>query len=239
MANDTVWNYVNDYLTFLKSEVIYDEQGKKWFLLCVCINWIHCEKDTQPQRGYCKKIGNDGVRKLLHDAEVDHCLSFEQVSDEVIDYYGIENGQFDTVSNCKYTVPSFLDIGKLYSIMIEDCAKVSYLVIISLQHWEAETVGGLLFQIVGSSEYLVWIFRRKEEKYWGKEVDSHVDNRNVCSDCWSLCHVLYNRIRAWSARYQNKKVTALSWENKRLLNRAYQANRLTASLCCLYYRKRK
>ncbi|GEM_PF-2681247 len=29
MANDTVWNYVNDYLTFLKSEVIYDEQGKK------------------------------------------------------------------------------------------------------------------------------------------------------------------------------------------------------------------
>ena len=30
---------------------------------------------------------------------------------------------FDTVSNCKYKVPSFLDIGKLYSIMIEDCAK--------------------------------------------------------------------------------------------------------------------
>ena len=28
-----------------------------------------------------------------------------------------------TVSNCKYKVPSFLDIGKLYSIMIEDCAK--------------------------------------------------------------------------------------------------------------------
>ena len=24
---------------------------------------------------------------------------------------------------CKYSIPSFLDIGKLYSIMIEDCAK--------------------------------------------------------------------------------------------------------------------
>ena len=30
---------------------------------------------------------------------------------------------FDTITGCKYSVPSFLDIGKLYSIMIEDCAK--------------------------------------------------------------------------------------------------------------------
>ena len=37
--------------------------------------------------------------------------------------YKIKNGNFDTISACKYSVPSFLDIGKLYSIMIEDCAK--------------------------------------------------------------------------------------------------------------------
>ena len=48
---------------------------------------------------------------------------FEQVSDEIISYYGIEQGNFDTITGCKYSVPSFLDIGKLYSIMIEDCAK--------------------------------------------------------------------------------------------------------------------
>lgn len=54
---------------------------------------------------------------------MDHCLSFEQVSDEIISYYGIEQGSFDTITGCKYSVPSFLDIGKLYSIMIEDCAK--------------------------------------------------------------------------------------------------------------------
>ena len=29
----------------------------------------------------------------------------------------------DTISGCRYSVPSFLDIGKLYSIMIEDCAE--------------------------------------------------------------------------------------------------------------------
>lgn len=50
---------------------------------------------------------------------------FEQVSDEVICYYKIKQGNFDTISDCKYSIPSFLDIGKLYSIMIEDCAKQS------------------------------------------------------------------------------------------------------------------
>ena len=41
----------------------------------------------------------------------------------MIQYYKITLGEFDTISNCQYSVPSFLDIGKLYSIMIEDCAK--------------------------------------------------------------------------------------------------------------------
>ena len=39
--------------------------------------------------------------------------------------YGKQNTRkiFDIITGCKYSVPSFLDIGKLYSIMIEDCAK--------------------------------------------------------------------------------------------------------------------
>lgn len=37
-----------------------------------------------------KAIGEEGIKKLLHDAEMDHCLSFEQVSDEVISYYKIK-----------------------------------------------------------------------------------------------------------------------------------------------------
>lgn len=71
----------------------------------------------------CDNLLKLAVKKLLYDAEVDHCLSFEQVSDEVIEYYKIKNGDFDTISSCKYSVPSYLDIGKLYSIMIEDCAR--------------------------------------------------------------------------------------------------------------------
>ena len=64
-----------------------------------------------------------GIDKQLYDAEVNHCLSFEQVSDEIIEQYNIQQGDFDTITDCKYTVPGYMDIGKLYSIMIEDCAK--------------------------------------------------------------------------------------------------------------------
>ena len=45
------------------------------------------------------------------------------MSDEVIERYKIPEGDFDTITECRYEVPSFMDIGKLYSILIEDCAE--------------------------------------------------------------------------------------------------------------------
>ena len=99
-----------------------EKERNDYFYVCALIEYI--ARETLNHRGdIVSAIGRKGVEKLLHDAEVDHCLSFEQVGDEVISYYKIKNGSFDTISACKYSVPSFLDIGKLYSIMIEDCAK--------------------------------------------------------------------------------------------------------------------
>lgn len=65
----------------------------------------------------------EGIKKQLFDAEINHCLSFEQVGDEVIEQYGIRNGTFDTIKSSKYSIPDYQDIGKLYCIMIEDCAE--------------------------------------------------------------------------------------------------------------------
>ena len=99
-----------------------EKERNDYFYVCALIEYI--ARETLNHRGdIVSAIVRKGVEKLLHDAEVDHCLSFEQVGDEVISYYKIKNGNFDTISACKYSVPSFLDIGKLYSIMIEDCAK--------------------------------------------------------------------------------------------------------------------
>lgn len=90
--------------------------------VCSLIEFIG--RKTNNRRGVIvDAMGIDGVRKQLNDACVNHCLSFEQVSDEVIEKYGIKNGDFDTITYCKYSIPDYIAIGSLYSILIEDCAE--------------------------------------------------------------------------------------------------------------------
>lgn len=54
----------------------------------------------------------------LHDAEINHCLSFEEVSDEIIEKFHIKEGNYDNISNCKYKIPSYVDIGRVYKNLI-------------------------------------------------------------------------------------------------------------------------
>lgn len=99
-----------------------EKEKNDYFYVCSLIEFI--ARQTKNKRGVIvQALGKEGVEKQLYDAEVNHCLSFEQVSDEVIEQYRIPEGDFDTITECKYTIPSFMDIGKLYSIMIEHCAE--------------------------------------------------------------------------------------------------------------------
>lgn len=92
-----------------------------FFYVCSLIEYV--ARVTKNKRGViAKKLGETGFAKELNDASVNHCLSFEQVGEEVVERYGISEGSFETVENCKYSVPSYTDIGRLYSIMILDCA---------------------------------------------------------------------------------------------------------------------
>ena len=56
--------------------------------------------------------------RQLRLAEVNHCLSFEQVSDELIEDLNIPEGDFDTAAECRYTVPSATSIGMLYQGLV-------------------------------------------------------------------------------------------------------------------------
>lgn len=99
-----------------------EKEKNDYFYVCSLIEFI--ARQTKNRRGIITgMLGRRGVEKLLHDAEVNHCLSFEQVGDEVLEQYKIPDGDFDTITECKYTIPGFQDIGRLYSIMIEDCAE--------------------------------------------------------------------------------------------------------------------
>lgn len=98
-----------------------EKEKNDFFYVCSLIEYI-ARQTKNKRRVIVEALGREGIEKQLYDAEINHCLSFEQVSDELISQYKITNGDFDTITDCKYAVPSFMDIEKLYSIMIEDCA---------------------------------------------------------------------------------------------------------------------
>ena len=87
------------------------------FYLCSLIEYIG--RKTQNHRGdVVKMIGKEEFENLYKLASVNHCLSFEQVSDEVIEKNNIINGDYDTISSCKYEIPSYRDIGANYKRII-------------------------------------------------------------------------------------------------------------------------
>lgn len=96
-----------------------NHQKNDLFYLCSLIEYIG--RETKNKRGYIvETLGKKELERQLDLADVNHCLSFEQVSDEIIDYFKIEDGNFDSVGECKYNVPSFQSIGKVYQRLIGD-----------------------------------------------------------------------------------------------------------------------
>ena len=86
-----------------------NEEYNDLFYVCALIEYIG--RKTKNHRSFVvEKLGIDGIERQLKDAGVNHCLSFEQVSDEIIERYNLEDGDFDTVTNCRYSVPDPVDI---------------------------------------------------------------------------------------------------------------------------------
>ena len=52
-------------------------------------------------------------------ADVYHCDNIDRVSDDFIEDANIKNGTFDNVGECKYSIPSHWDIGKVYKRLIK------------------------------------------------------------------------------------------------------------------------
>jgi hypothetical protein len=89
------------------------------FYVCSLIEFIG--RKTKNRRSTIVKIlGEKELERQLEIAEVNHCLSFEQVSDEIVEHFYIQEGDFDSVGLCKYNVPSFQAIGKEYQRLIMD-----------------------------------------------------------------------------------------------------------------------
>ena len=85
---------------------------------------IHCPQNKEPSAGCDSLLFQKWTLSVkFHDAEVNHCLSFEQVSEELIDWFNIPDGNFDTVAECRYEVPSATSIGMLYQGLVLSAMK--------------------------------------------------------------------------------------------------------------------
>ncbi len=87
------------------------------FYVCTLIEFT-ARKTKNHRSDLIKKFTKEDVKHMLKVAEINHCLSFEQVSDELIEDFNIVNGDFDTVAECKYTIPSETSIGRVYQELV-------------------------------------------------------------------------------------------------------------------------
>jgi hypothetical protein len=70
-------------------------------------------------------MGPDEIRHQLSHASVNHCLPLAQVAEEVCARCSIQTGDFDTVSTCRYQLPTETAMGRLYQQLICDVREES------------------------------------------------------------------------------------------------------------------
>ena len=100
-------------MTPLKNDLLY---------VCSLIEFVgRHTKNTN--RTIAEKIGKDEVKRQIEVASLNHCLSFEQVGQELIEDFEITSGTFDAVEACDYHVPGVVPIGSVYADLAVDIGR--------------------------------------------------------------------------------------------------------------------
>lgn len=94
-----------------------NEKVNDLFYTCSLIEYI-ARKTKNTKKYVVDKLGKDKISKIYELASVYHSENIEKVAEEFIDSANIEVGSYDHVSNCKYNIPSYFDIGKVYKRLI-------------------------------------------------------------------------------------------------------------------------
>ena len=96
------------------------------FYTCSLIEYIGREKKLR--RGdVVEKLGPQAVRRIYDHTDVLHSDPIEHVAEVYSDMAGMTEGDFDNVKACKYTVPTYWDIGKVFTRLIEDVSPDSHI----------------------------------------------------------------------------------------------------------------
>lgn len=87
-------------------------------LFYVCSLIEYTGRKTKNRRGdIVAAMDDDCLKHQLEYADVNHSLPFERVSDELIAECGIKEGTYDTITGCKYSIPTPTSIGSVYAAL--------------------------------------------------------------------------------------------------------------------------
>lgn len=91
------------------------------FFTCSLIDYI-ARKTKNARAEVVNALGKKNLAKIYDLADVYHSDNIERVSDDFIREAEIKMGDFDNVTACKYAIPSYWDIGKVYKRLIKGVA---------------------------------------------------------------------------------------------------------------------
>ena len=95
-----------------------NEQDKNnVYFVCSIVEYLG-RKTKNRRADIVKLLGKEEIKRQLELAEVNHSLSIEQITDELIDEFHITEGDYDSVGNSKYNIPSVSGIAKNYQRLI-------------------------------------------------------------------------------------------------------------------------
>ena len=90
-----------------------DKKDNDLFYTCSLIDYIS-RKTKNIRADVVNQLGRKRLEKIYDLADVYHCDNIDQVSEDFIAEAHIPTGRFDNVKECKYSIPSHWDIGKVY-----------------------------------------------------------------------------------------------------------------------------
>jgi len=99
-----------------------DKQSNDLFFTCSLIEYI-ARKTKNRRKTVVNTLGQAAITKIYQLADVYHSDNIDTVSNQFIHSADIKEGCFDNVSEAKYAVPSYWDIGKVYKRLILGIAK--------------------------------------------------------------------------------------------------------------------
>ena len=91
------------------------------FFTCALIDYI-ARKTKNTRSDVVNALGKKRLEKIYDLADIYHSDNIDRVSEDFIEEAQIKQGNFDNVGECKYAIPTYWDIGKVYKRLIKQVA---------------------------------------------------------------------------------------------------------------------